>query len=61
MTALEPEGSGDHTVHLPKLGNEKTAFCVWRKSGGAACPCSIFFDLPAGAKHASLFRSTLLS
>jgi LytTr DNA-binding domain len=66
MTAFEPEGSGDHTVHLPKLCNEKTLFSIanfccenldfctgsdkrllrLRKSGGAACPCSIFFDLP---------------
>jgi hypothetical protein len=52
ITALEPEGSGDPQlpIFVAKILISARAvtngFCVSRKSGGAACPCSIFFDLP---------------
>ena len=44
MTALEPEGSGDHTVHLPKLGaNEINGFLRFAQIRRGGLPLLNFF------------------
>jgi hypothetical protein len=67
ITALEPEGSGDPQlpIFVAKILISARAvtngFCVCANPAGPPAPAQYFSTCRAETKHASLFRSTLLS